>query len=261
MTTPQDNPFRRPEASAGDKWDIKNEGQKWLGSLFLFYPKEIKREFDTGKYKPTDVVVCDVIAVSGPDAGKAWIDTFIFSKGIAAILKDKVGDPVPGVLGQKQFTEGIGWTLLDAQSDAEWDAMCQAVAPVHQRYMQGQFARVDAPAAAGAAAVAQNPPAGSWQQDAWAGLNAAPAAATPAPQGYPAPTAAPPAAAPAAGWNQSAPPAAPPPAAPAAAPAANPPSAGGQQDPNVGLLISKGLDPQQVLAMDPATRAAIAATY
>ena len=30
-----ENPFARPQATAGDKWDLKNEGMKWLGSLFL----------------------------------------------------------------------------------------------------------------------------------------------------------------------------------------------------------------------------------
>lgn len=65
-------------------------------------------------------------------------------------------------------------------------------------------------------------------QDPWAGMNAAPA---PPPQQYAAPPAVP--------------------GAPAAAPA----------DPNITLLIGKGLDPAQVVAMDPATRAAVAATY
>lgn len=222
-----DTPFRRPEVAAGDKWDVKNEGPKWLAtqSLFLFYPKEVKSEFDTGKFKPTDVVVADVIAVTGPDAGRAWINTFIFSKGIVAILRDKLGDPVPGIIGQKQYTEGVGWTLLDEP----WDQIIAAVTPVHQRYLAGQFKAPSAPAAAGAGVAAgmqsqwNAPPS----EDPWAGMNvnAAPAVVSPPP-----------------------------------APAA-PPAAPGQQDPNVGLLISKGLDPQQVLAMDPATRAAIAATY
>lgn len=238
-----DNPFQRPQATAGDKWDLKNEGSRWLGSLFLIYPKELKPEWKSpnNSYEPTDCIVADVIAVTGPDAGRAWTDTFILSKGIVYILRDKIGDPVPGVLGRKTTPNGEGWTLVDAQSDQEWDAMCAQVAPVHQRYLAGAFKRATpAPAAAGAVAAAGSPQ-GGWQQDAWGGLNASPpqagwnasAPASPAPQASPAPTAAPPAAAP----------------------------AGQQADPNVGLLISKGLDPQQVLAMDPATRAAIAATY
>lgn len=232
-----DNPFQRPQATAGDKWDLKNEGHKWLGSLFLIIPKELKPDWKSpnNNYEPTDNVVADVIAVTGPDAGRSWMDTFILSKGIVYILRDKIGDPVPGVLGRKQTQNGEGWTLIDAQTDQEWDAMCAQVAPVYQQYQQGKFKRAAAPAAAPSGAGGQT----AWQQDAWAGMNAAPAA-------------------PQAGWNApaaAAPPAAapPPPAAPAAA--------AGQQDPNVGLLISKGLDPQQVLAMDPATRAAIAATY
>jgi hypothetical protein len=241
-----ENPFARPQATAGDKWDLKNEGHRWLGSLFLIIPKELTPNWKSpnNNYEPTDKVTADVIAVTGPDAGKAWLDTFILSKGIVYILRDKIGDPVPGVLGRKTTQNGEGWTLIDAQTDQEWDAMCAQVAPVYQRYQQGQFKRAAAPAAA-----AQNPgpSAGAnyqaaMAQDPWAGMNAAPAT-------------------PQAGWNAAAPPGpaipanpAPPAASPAAAPA-------GQQDPNVGLLISKGLDPQQVLAMDPATRAAIAATY
>jgi hypothetical protein len=237
-----ENPFARPQATAGDKWDLKNEGMKWLGSLFLIIPKELKPDWKSpnNNYEPTDCIVADVIAVPGPEAGRSWMDTFILSKGIVYILRDKIGDPVPGVLGRKTTQNGEGWTLIDAQTDQEWDAMCAQVMPVYQQYQAGKFKRAAAPAAA---APASSAPAGAnWQQDAWAGLNAAPAT-------------------PQAGWNAAAPPGpaipanpAPPAASPAAAPA-------GQQDPNVGLLISKGLDPQQVLAMDPATRAAIAATY
>lgn len=239
-----DNPFARPQATAGDKWDLKNEGMKWLGSLFLIIPKELKPEWKSGNnnYEPTDCIVADVIAVTGPDAGKAWIDTFILSKGIVFILRDKIGDPVPGVLGRKTTQNGEGWTLVDAQTDQEWDAMCAQVAPVWQRYQAGQFKRAAAPTQQQPAG--GNPAGANYQaamaQDPWAGMNAAPAT-------------------PQAGWNAAAPSPAPAPApAPSAPPAA---PAGNQQDPNVGLLISKGLDPQQVLAMDPATRAAIAATY
>lgn len=240
-----DNPLVRPQATAGDKWDLKNEGMKWLGSLFLIVPKELKPEWKSGNnnYEPTDCIVADVIAVTGPDAGRSWMDTFILSKGIVFILRDKIGDPVPGVLGRKATQNGEGWTLVDAQSDQEWDAMCAQVMPVWQQYQQGQFKRAKAaPAAAGAAAGAATTQQG-WQQDAWGGLNAQPA---PPPQ----------AAAPAAGWNQGAPPATPP--APTA-PGPTPGAAGA--DPNIAKLINNGLNPQQVMAMDEATRAAIAATY
>lgn len=239
-----DNPFQRPQATAGDKWDLKNEGMKWLGSLFLIVPKELKTDWKSGNnnYEPTDLVVADVIAVTGPDAGRSWMDTFILSKGIVYILRDKIGDPVPGVLGRKQTQNGEGWTLIDAQTDQEWDAMCAQVAPVYQQYQAGKFKRAAAPAATtqAAPATASANYQATMQQDPWAGMNASP---------------------PQAGWNApaAAPAAAPPPATAAPTPAASAPA--GQQDPNVGLLISKGLDPQQVLAMDPATRAAIAATY
>ena len=229
--------------AAGDKWDLKNEGMKWVGSLFLFYPKELKPNWKSpnNNYEATDCIVADVIAVSGPDAGRVWHDTFILSKPIVAVFRDKIGDPVPGVLGRKMTPNGEGWCLIDAQTDQEWDAMCAAVAPVHQQYMAGQFKRAAAPAAAGAggAAGSQNYQA-AMAQDPWAGMNATPQT-------------------PAAGWNAPAAASPAPPANPA--PMAAPPAAAPAQDPNVGLLISKGLDPQQVLAMDPATRAAIAATY
>lgn len=230
-----DNPFQRPQATAGDKWDLKNEGHRWLGSLFLIIPKSLTPDWKSpnNNYDPTDMVVADVIAVTGPEAGRSWMDTFILSKGIVYILRDKIGDPVPGVLGRKTTQNGEGWTLIDAQTDQEWDAMCAQVAPVYQQYQAGKFKRPAAPAAAPSGAGGQP----AWQQDAWAGMNAAP------PQ------------TPAANWNAPAAPPAPAQSAPPSAPAQ------GAQDPNVGLLISKGLNPEQVLAMDPATRAAIAATY
>lgn len=256
-----ETPFARPQMTSGDKWDLKNEGQKWLGSMFLFYPKELKPQWKSGNnnYEPTDCIVADVIAVSGPDAGRAWIDTFILSKPLVAVLRDKLGDPVPGVLGRKTTQNGEGWCLIDAQTDQEWDQWVQMVAPIHQRYLAGQFQRASAtpgPATpANPAMTAASPAPAPAAHDPWAGMNATPAAnwngshgsqnVTHIP-GYAGPAAAP------AGTAAPTPPPAAPPTAATAAP---------NQDPNVGLLISKGLDPQQVLAMDPATRAAVAATY
>lgn len=75
--------------------------------------------------------------------------------------------------------------------------------------------------------------AGSAHQAYQAGQFAAPAPSTQAPAAPPAPVSTP--------------------AAPQAAPAAN--------DPNIALLINKGLDPTQVVGMSPETRAAVAATF
>lgn len=48
-------------------------------------------------------------------------------------------------------------------------------------------------------------------------------------------------------------------AAPVVAPSAAAPAAAG--DPNIALLIQNGIDPAKVIAMDPGTRALVAATY
>ena len=109
-----ENPFARPQATAGDKWDLKNEGHRWLGSLFLIIPKELTPNWKSpnNNYEPTDKVTADVIAVTGPDAGKAWLDTFILSKGIVYILRDKIGLVVS--LGIQNFDIAIGQDLITA---------------------------------------------------------------------------------------------------------------------------------------------------
>lgn len=246
MTTP-DNPLRRPEVAVGDKWDLKNEGMSMLGALFLIIPKSLTPNWKSpnNSYDPTDKVDADVIMVTGPTPGRSWMDTFILGKGLVAILRDKIGEPVIGVLGRKTTANGEGWTLIDAQSDQEWDAMCAQVMPVLNAYNAGQFRKpttAAAPAAAGAAAAAPTPQGGGWQNDAWGGLNASPPPQTPN-----------------AGWNQSAPAQAPANAGPPAGYAA--PQGAAPSDPNIALLIGKGLDPVQVVNMAPEQRAAIAATY
>jgi len=92
--------------------------------------------------------------------------------------------------------------------------------PVHDAYNRGQFKQPESANAQASAA-----------QDPWAGMQTSSTAPAPAPSAAPWPTSSP--------------------AVAAAAPAG---------DPNVALLISKGIDPQKVMEMDVNTRAMIAAT-
>lgn len=210
------SPFAQPQAG-GDKFDLKNSGQSWLGTLMLIYPKELKPQFDSGQFEPTDVVVADIVFVDGPEAGRNFNDAFLFAKFIVSDIKGMVGtgDPVLGRLGQKQGKQGLGWAILEhTQQD-------QALAlPVHARYMSGTFNQPVTVAVGASGNMVKPDPV-----DPWAGVNAAPAPTPTLPAAVPAATAAP------------------------------------ATDPNVGALIAKGLDPTQVLAMDPSTRAAVLATY
>ncbi|MGW6260348.1 hypothetical protein [Streptomyces sp. NPDC055085] len=109
-----DSPFAQPTSPSGDKFDLKNLGQSWLGTLMLVYPKELKADFDSGKFTPTDVVVADIVFVDGPEAGRFFSDAFIFAKFIVADTKTFIGGgPVLGRLGRKQGKEGEGWVILE----------------------------------------------------------------------------------------------------------------------------------------------------
>jgi hypothetical protein len=99
------------------------------------------------------------------------------------------------------------------------DADAQIAGPIHQKYQAGLFKPKEQPQQAAQPPFGA-PPQAPPAQDMWAGYNAAPAA--------------------------------PAPAAPAPAPAA---PAG---DPNIAFLIAKGVDPNQVLAMDVQNRALLA---
>lgn len=127
------SPFAQPSAG-GDKFDLKNNGHRWLGSLLLIYPKEVKADFDSGQFEPTDVVVADIIFVDGPDAGQLFKSTFLFAKFIVGTLKGNVGGTVLGRLGQKQGRQGMGWSIED-HSDLD----VGLATPVDQKYRAGTF--------------------------------------------------------------------------------------------------------------------------
>lgn len=216
-----DSPFKKPSAG-GDKFDPRDG---WLGALLIIYPKAYTKGAET-KHGDANQADCDIIVVdrADPATGKpAFFHRARLFGNLADSVQDSVADgsPVLGRLGQGPNTKGNPpWILIEVE-DGSMDE--QMAVQAHQGYLAGQFK----PPADPAAATATDP---------WAGMNvqtSPPAAAAAAPT--PAPTLAP--------AIQAA-------AAAAAAPAG---------DPNVGFLISKGLDPQKVLAMDPATRAAVAA--
>lgn len=192
--------FAQP-GTGGDTFDLKNNGQAWKGSLMLVWPKELKPNFDSGKFEPTDVVVCDIALIDRDDPATGnplfFKDAFLFSKGLVANTRGAVGDPDPvlGRLVQRQFAQGVGWSL---------DEFTPADAAAADKYLREHPRNVAQQPASAA------PPFGG-NDDPWAGVNAA--AATPAvaapvapPAAAPAPTGNPwdsPAPAPA-GWQAGA---------------------------------------------------------
>lgn len=162
-------PGRSAEEIEANKFDLKGQGQAWLGTLFLVFPKEvIKDHKGDGTYAPTDVVVADIIFVDGPQQGRFLQDTWIFAKPIVNATKGHLGEPVLGRLGQRQFPKGLGW-VLNEYTDAD---VAQAT-PVLTQYQQGAFNQpTESPAAPPAAS------ASPWDQAGWN----APATNTVAPQ-------------------------------------------------------------------------------
>lgn len=249
------NPLRAP-GGQGDMF----EAHVYKGQLLLVYTKAYNPTAKTSKgIGPR--ADCDVIVVSGavdPATGQPpyFENAALFGNlGKSVGADDGLNAYTLGVLDQKMTASGnLAWILADATEDPSAVA---AANPWLARHQQKQFVAPAKPDGAG-------PPT----EDPWAGVNAAPA--TPAPNyGAPAaqgwggaPAAAAPSPAPAApaqqGWG-AAPAATPAPAstAPAAAPTGAPPA----NDPNIALLINKGVDPTVVMSMDPATRAAVLATY
>lgn len=144
----------KTDIDEANRFDTKTYGQQWLGTLMLVFPKEVKTDFDTGKYKPTDVVVADIIFVDGPEAGRFFRETFIFSKPIVGATKGHIGEPVLGRFDQKQYTEGVGWYLAEYS-----DADVALATPVLNQYQAGAFKQPTVtPAAPPAASVsAWNP--------------------------------------------------------------------------------------------------------
>lgn len=245
MTTP----FGRP-SGPGDKFD--NHDHK--GRLLIIYVKGYNPSVKTSKGENA-CADADIIVVDAPPQpnGQPLIfhDAKVFGN-LAKSVRDSVGSKVLGRLDQVPTAGGnLAWVLND------WtDQEAAMAAPFDQAYAAGQFPKpqqsqqqaappaqqqwgAPPPAQApqqqqwGAPPPAQQPPAG--QPDLWAGQ-----------QQYAAP---PPAQGPPPGQQWGAPP-----------PQQQPPAAG-PEDPNIALLIGKGLPEAQVRAMDPQTRAGVAATY
>lgn len=241
MSTP--TPFAQPGASNGDQFDAK----EFLGALLLIYPKAYDPSVPT-VHGPSSAADVDVIVVDrqDPTTGQPVIkrNAKLFGN-LANSVRDSVGKQVLGRLGQTPTNKGNPAWVLNSFTEAD----AAAAAPVHTAWVAGQFQ----PPAQAQSAVQQPTPQGQWanpgfppaQQnqappgpDPWAGVNAAPAPQHQQWGAVPAATAAPVAG----------------PGAPAAAP-------NDASDPLVAFLLSKGLAPQQVAAMDVPTRQAIAATY
>lgn len=169
--------FAQP-AQGGDKFDLKNKGNEWLGALLLIWPTEFKPQFDSGEYDPTDVVVADIAFVDrvDPETGKPLYlrDAFIFAKGLVNNTKRSIGGRVLGRLAKRQFTKGVGWTLEDF-TPADVEAARQYLA----QYPREEFSQPAAAAPAPAPAPAQPDP--------WAAAQSPPA---PAPSATPTPAAA-----------------------------------------------------------------------
>lgn len=238
MTTP-DNPFR-PPAGKGDKFDT----HAYKGCLLLVYCKGYQDLVKTSKGE-SSAADCDIIVIDRMDPVTNMPEFFDGAKLFGNLARsvgrdDGVGAYTLGWLDQVPTSAGNeAWVLRDATQDG---AATQAASPWWQAHQQKRFKASVKPAQQQAAQGYQGPPQGQaqWQQDAWGGMNAAPAQ--------------PPAQA--QGWGAM-PPAQPAPQYGAPGPAAAPVA---DADPNIAFLIGKGLNPEQVQGMDPATRAAVAAT-
>jgi hypothetical protein len=225
--------FAQPSAG-GEKFEPKDFG----GALLLIYPKSYNPN-ETTTFGPSTSADVDVVVVDRPDAtGQPTVkrNARLFGN-LANSVRDSIGGTVLGRLGQVPTNKGNPAWVLQNYTDAD----VATATPVDAAWKAGQFQQqVQQPRT-------PTPPQGG---DLWAGQQ----------QYQPQPPAV------ATTPTNVAPPAAP--APPSATGAGNPnvvaytaaPSAA-TGDPNVALLIGKGLDPAQVVAMDPATRAAVAATY
>ncbi|MFD8117027.1 hypothetical protein [Streptomyces microflavus] len=246
--------FNQP-GQGGDTFDLKTNGQAWMGSLMLVWPISIKPEFDSGKFEPTDVVVCDIALLDriDPNTGKPLFfkNAFLFSKPLVANTRNFLGGMVLGRLTQKQFAQGVGWTLDDFTPQDEQVANQYIATNPREQVSQPSSAQ-------------SSPP----QQDPWAGVNASP---TPPPAvgqqswGASAPQATGAASGQQQGWGGAAPAAAPTGAAspPAqqwgAPPPPPPPPSNGVENWQQGLadfLRSKGVDPAGIPNEDAAVQIA-----
>lgn len=200
----------------------KFEPGDFNGRLLLIFPKSYDPNATT-KFGASTSADCDVLVVDQRDAtGQPVIKWNARLFGnLANSVRDSLGSCVLARLGQGPNTKGNPPWILLAHTPE--DAM--TAGPVHAAYIAGQFKQPVRPTDNAPAPAAPDP---------WAGMQA---------------TAVPPAV-----QYQAA--AAPPPSV--VAPTLPDATTG---DPNIVLLISKGIDAAKVVAMDPATRAMIAATF
>lgn len=263
MTTP----FARPSAG-GDQFDPK----EFLGALIIVFPKSYNPN-DSTKFGPSTSADCDIVVVDRQDpatGGPVYKANARLFGNLANSVRDSIGSQVLGRLGQVPTDKGNpAWVLTDVVDNPQDVALAM---PALSAYQAGQFkAAAPAQGAAPTAAPAL-PQQANYQatmaQDPWAGMNAAPAQ-TPAPQSAPA--------APPAGQYQQPAAVAPPvqgqwPVQNAAPPVGQPQPHYGVQngvpapvaqaapaDPLVTFLTSRGMAPDAVANMDPATRQAVGA--
>lgn len=148
-------------STGGDQFNLKEHGDEWLGSLIVIWPTEVKPSFDTGKYEPTDVVVADIGIIEriDPATGKPLFfkEAFIFSKGLVANTKSRIGQVVLGRLVKRQFAQGVGWSLDPFQPQDIATADAYLATNPRETFV--------------APATPTPPPA----HDPWAGVNATPA--------------------------------------------------------------------------------------
>ncbi|PRH79346.1 hypothetical protein C6N75_09685 [Streptomyces solincola] len=247
--------FSQP-GTGGDTFDLKTNGDAWMGALMLVWPISLKPNFDTGKFEPTDVVECDIALIdrTNPETGKPLLfkNAFLFSKGLVANTRGDIGGMVLGRLVKRQFANGVGWSL---------DPYTPQDEQIAQQYLvQNPRNSPSQPSSSQQGPPRQSPP----QEDPWVGMNTSPppqqqswgAAASPTAAATPTGAASPP---PPQQQSWGAPPAASPAqAAPPPAPSA--PSNGMESWP-AGLadfLRSRGVDPAQV--QDESTARMIAAS-
>lgn len=248
-----ENPFDRPSAGGGETF----EPAQFMGALCIVYPKSYNPN-DTTKHGQTTSADVDIVVVDRVDPATnqpvVKRNARLFGN-LANSVRDSLGRQVLGRIGQVPTNKGNpAWALLDPT-----DADAAQAAPAHQAWQAGQFKPP---------AQQQHPQGGPQQGQQWGAPppQQQPQYGQPPAQQYGAP--------PAQQWQQpQAAPQGPPQGQPdlwagqqqyaqqPPAQGAPPPAQAGPEDPNIALLIGKGLPEAQVRAMDPQTRAGVAATY
>lgn len=83
-------------------------------ALVIIRPLRFETAVNT-QHGPTDVLYCDVWAVTGPNAGDHWSDAWITQAVLTRQLKPKQGQLVIGTIGKGQAQSGKSapWMLTD----------------------------------------------------------------------------------------------------------------------------------------------------